>query len=281
MVQHSGARFRWLVIGPFLIVVALLAILGVTSAEILSAVRAYVGGESLWSKGQKDAVYHLGKYAASHRSADYQRFVEAIAIPLGDRKARTELERPKPDLAVARRGFLEGGNHPDDVALAAAAVLLSSSLLRRQSLAQQALRLSEERLLEAQLRESQKMEAIGTLAGGIAHDFNDILGAILGNLALARGDIGVGHPALQKLEQITKSVLRAKGLVQQILAFGRRQSAGGGDCRPAVPARTADASFATLCRWLRAWRRKKSKAPSSVRPWRSMMTPTAAPMLRW
>ena len=77
--------------------------------------------------------------------------------------------------------------------------------------------------LETQLRESQKMEAIGTLAAGIAHDFNNILGAILGNLALAREDVGVGHTVIHSLEQINKSALRARTLVQQILAFGRRQ----------------------------------------------------------
>ena len=113
--KHSGTRFHWLVIGPFLIAVALLSALGVGSAHILSAVRAYVGGESLWSKGQKDAVYHLAAYTESQRAADYQRFVDAVSIPLGDRQARTELERPDPDLSVARRGFAQGGNHPDDV----------------------------------------------------------------------------------------------------------------------------------------------------------------------
>ncbi|MEO8805461.1 MAG: PAS domain S-box protein [Burkholderiaceae bacterium] len=77
--------------------------------------------------------------------------------------------------------------------------------------------------LEAQLRESQKMESIGTLAGGIAHDFNNILGAILGNLALAREDVGPGHAALRSLEQIERSGRRARALVQQILAFSRRQ----------------------------------------------------------
>ena len=77
--------------------------------------------------------------------------------------------------------------------------------------------------LEAQLRESQKMESIGTLAGGIAHDFNNILGAILGNLVLARDDVGPAHPALQSLEQIDRASRRARALVQQILAFSRRQ----------------------------------------------------------
>ena len=77
--------------------------------------------------------------------------------------------------------------------------------------------------LEAQLRESQKMEAIGTLAGGIAHDFNNILGAIRGHLALAHDDLGVGHAALPSLEQINKATRRARTLVQQILAFSRSE----------------------------------------------------------
>ncbi len=77
--------------------------------------------------------------------------------------------------------------------------------------------------LEAQLRESQKMEAIGTLASGIAHDFNNILGAILGNAALASDDIGPDHAAQQGLRQIRKSALRARTLVHQILSFARKQ----------------------------------------------------------
>ena len=79
--------------------------------------------------------------------------------------------------------------------------------------------------LEAQLRESQKMEALGTLAGGVAHDFNNIIAAIMGNVELARQDVGPGHLALESLEEIRKASRRAKDLVQQILAFGRRQQA--------------------------------------------------------
>ncbi|MBY0268421.1 MAG: response regulator [Burkholderiales bacterium] len=77
--------------------------------------------------------------------------------------------------------------------------------------------------IEAQLRESQKMEAIGTLAGGIAHDFNNILGAILGNVELARQDAAANWQALVSLDEIQKAGHRARDLVQQILAFSRRQ----------------------------------------------------------
>jgi PAS domain S-box-containing protein len=79
--------------------------------------------------------------------------------------------------------------------------------------------------LEAQLRESQKMQAIGTLAGGIAHDFNNIVGAILGNAELAREDAGANPQLLKSLEEIRKAGHRARELVQQILAFSRRQPA--------------------------------------------------------
>ena len=78
-------------------------------------------------------------------------------------------------------------------------------------------------VLEAQLRETHKMQAIGTLAGGIAHDFNNILGAILGNLELAQQDIGLDNAVQPRIEQIRKAAGRARSLVQQILAFSRRQ----------------------------------------------------------
>jgi signal transduction histidine kinase/ActR/RegA family two-component response regulator len=77
--------------------------------------------------------------------------------------------------------------------------------------------------LEAQLREAQKMEAIGVLAGGIAHDFNNVVAGILGNVALALQDLPPGHASTQSLEQIRRAGVRARGLVQQILAFARRQ----------------------------------------------------------
>ncbi len=77
--------------------------------------------------------------------------------------------------------------------------------------------------LEAQLRESHKMQAVGTMAGGIAHDFNNILGAILGNVALAKSDSVPGSPALVSLLEIEKAGRRARDLVRQILTFSRNE----------------------------------------------------------
>lgn len=78
--------------------------------------------------------------------------------------------------------------------------------------------------LESQLRESQKMQAVGTMAGGIAHDFNNIISAILGNVELAKQDAGNGSPALVSLGEIDKAGRRARDLVRQILTFSRNES---------------------------------------------------------
>ncbi|WP_302176078.1 PAS domain-containing sensor histidine kinase [uncultured Hydrogenophaga sp.] len=76
--------------------------------------------------------------------------------------------------------------------------------------------------LEAQLRQSQKLEALGTLAGGVAHDFNNILAAILGNTRLALMDAQDQPEVVQSLEEILRAAHRAKDLVQRILSFSRR-----------------------------------------------------------
>jgi signal transduction histidine kinase len=79
----------------------------------------------------------------------------------------------------------------------------------------------ESQLLEAQLRQSQKMESIGTLAGGIAHDFNNILTPILGYTDIALSQVSSDSPLRETLNEVLHSSLRAKDLVEQILVFGR------------------------------------------------------------
>ena len=75
--------------------------------------------------------------------------------------------------------------------------------------------------LETQLRESHKMQAVGTMAGGIAHDFNNIVGAILGNVELAKADCLDNAAAQESLREIEKAGRRARDLVRQILTFSR------------------------------------------------------------
>lgn len=77
--------------------------------------------------------------------------------------------------------------------------------------------------VESQLRQAQKMEAIGQLAGGVAHDFNNILAAIVGNAELGLADTDPRHPAHESLLEIKHACARAKSLVHQILTFSRQQ----------------------------------------------------------
>jgi len=84
--------------------------------------------------------------------------------------------------------------------------------------------ITERRALEEQLRQSQKLEAIGRLAGGVAHDFNNILMSIMGSADLLLMELGREDPARGEATEIKQSVQRGAGLTRQLLAFSRRQA---------------------------------------------------------
>lgn len=129
--------------------------------------------------------------------------LEGVVFTSGDAATLTA------DLHIAR---IE--NPLDDLANFICAVVDQGPLLAQ---------IAQKETLESQLRESQKMQAIGTLAGGIAHDFNNILGAMLGNVELARQDAGADSSVQTSLLEIEKAGRRARDLVSQILTFSRKE----------------------------------------------------------
>lgn len=85
--------------------------------------------------------------------------------------------------------------------------------------------ITEQKELEAQLRQAQKLESVGRLAGGVAHDFNNMLGVIMGYTDMALSRSAADNPIFQYLQEIQKAAARSAGLTRQLLAFARRQPA--------------------------------------------------------
>jgi PAS domain-containing protein len=99
-----------------MIVIALLMLsMCVASLSLLSSIRAFVNGEGMWSKAERQAVAELRDYARSANPDNYSRYRTEIAVTLGDRAARLQLQSPRPDYDIAAQGFIAGRNHPDDV----------------------------------------------------------------------------------------------------------------------------------------------------------------------
>lgn len=101
----------WLFAG----VVVLILLLASCSLYLMAAGRAYVAGEGMWSKAQKQAVLALTRYALEHDAEDWHRYEQSLTVVMGDRQARLELEKPQPDLGRVTEGFLAGRNHPEDI----------------------------------------------------------------------------------------------------------------------------------------------------------------------
>lgn len=115
MISSRSGSSRWRVLGPFAVAIAVLLGLSIGGYQMLSAVRAFVGGESLWSKARSSAVAQLRLFADTGSPAAYARFNAALEVPLGDRQGREALDKRPDDFAQARAGFQRGGNHVDDV----------------------------------------------------------------------------------------------------------------------------------------------------------------------
>lgn len=115
MTAERSDRLIYLrVLAPLLLATGALAVVGVEGFDVMSSARAFVGGESLWSKARGQTVSRL-RARVNGASAPCAPLDEWLAVPLGDQAARVELDKPEPDLDVARDGFLRGGNLAGDI----------------------------------------------------------------------------------------------------------------------------------------------------------------------
>ncbi|WP_376696863.1 putative bifunctional diguanylate cyclase/phosphodiesterase [Wenzhouxiangella sp. EGI_FJ10305] len=126
-VSHLRRRFI-ILSATFSVALLLLVVFAIIAFQGLSGARAYVNGESQWTKAQKQAVIALFDYATTGNDERYEAFEEALTVNEGDRRARLALSGDDPDYAVAREGFLDGRNHPEDIDLMMRLFVLGRSL---------------------------------------------------------------------------------------------------------------------------------------------------------
>ncbi len=111
----SVAKKLYVVVGAMALLIATELLTLFLAMNTLSSVRAFVAGEGIWSKAQKDAILSLYQYALTKDEAHFVDFKGHIKIPMGDRDARLSLMKDPPDLAKVREGLSVGGNHSDDI----------------------------------------------------------------------------------------------------------------------------------------------------------------------
>jgi PAS domain S-box-containing protein len=111
----SIAKKLYFVVGIMAVLIAVELGTLFFAIHTLSAVRAFVTEEGLWSKAQKNAIYSLEKFARTRKHQDYRDFQNFMKVPLGDHKALIELLKENPDLEITRKGFIEGRNNPEDI----------------------------------------------------------------------------------------------------------------------------------------------------------------------
>jgi PAS domain S-box-containing protein len=157
----------------------------------------------------------------------FDQLLHPLDLPLYEQRMGQLLQGEVPEFVVELR-LLDQQGMSVWVALSVSPLLRGGARSSRhmtivQDISQRKLAERQRETLEAQLRQAQKMEAIGTLAGGIAHDFNNLLTTMLGNLELARLDIEPGHPVIASLDAMDAAARRATDLIRQILTFSRKQ----------------------------------------------------------
>ncbi|MEQ8955479.1 MAG: PAS domain-containing protein, partial [Gammaproteobacteria bacterium] len=134
---------------------------------------------------------------------------ESIEVKAGNPRSRSDLKM----LALPR----EGASVPVEVSVSG--IIFQESAAVRVMIRD----VSDRVKLETQLRQSQKMDAIGKLTGGMAHDFNNLLGVIMGNIDLAARKLDEGSPAKDRLQTARKAAERGAELSKRMLAVARRQ----------------------------------------------------------
>src|SRR5579863_8412248 len=111
----SISRRLYLILGIMVLLISAELTAVWFTIHTLSAIRAYVAGEGLWSKAEKDAVYHLEAYGRTRDGREYASYLQLLSVPLGDRQARLEMSSPDPQYDLEVQGLLQGRNHPDDI----------------------------------------------------------------------------------------------------------------------------------------------------------------------
>jgi diguanylate cyclase (GGDEF)-like protein/PAS domain S-box-containing protein len=103
------------IISLFVLISVLLGGMFFWYGNIFDGVRSYVRGEGLWAKAQKDAVFYLDRYSYNRSESDYHAYQQALQVINGDKNARLALLQSPPNYEEARKGLLQGQNHPDDI----------------------------------------------------------------------------------------------------------------------------------------------------------------------
>lgn len=110
-----STRRTLLIIWPFLVIATMLVALATISVDVLSALRGFAEGESLWAIAHKEAAFRLERYARTHDPAELVAFKAAIAVPINDKLGRIELEKPDYDRDYVVTHWLAAGNPPEDI----------------------------------------------------------------------------------------------------------------------------------------------------------------------